>query len=141
MSALMHAINGRSRLKPPLLTDYIGNVVMHGRPELTFGEIVAPGASPRLAALARASNVEVNDALYRASVEWVAGVPDKRRIGLNYNGFLGPHVAGTSWQGLTAHKAWDFGFWTLKGVRWPEPELDGFVFGSRVETAGTRTKE
>ncbi|RYP13449.1 hypothetical protein DL767_010729 [Monosporascus sp. MG133] len=73
-SALMHAINGRSYLKPLLTTDYIGNVVMHGPAELTFGEIVAPGAFPLLAALMRASNVEVDDALYRAAVEWVAGV-------------------------------------------------------------------
>ncbi|RYP51872.1 hypothetical protein DL768_002840 [Monosporascus sp. mg162] len=74
-SALMHAMNGRSRLKPPPPTDYIGNVVAHGRPELTFGEIVARGAFPRLADLVHASNIEVDDALYWAAVEWVAGSP------------------------------------------------------------------
>ncbi|KAI8271370.1 Trichothecene 3-O-acetyltransferase TRI101 [Colletotrichum sp. SAR11_240] len=127
-TALMHAVNGRNRLKPELAKYYIGNVAMHGRPELTFAEVVAPDAFPRLAAMVRATNVEVDDGLYKSAVEWVAGVPDKRRIALNMNAFLGPDVASTSWQGLSAHQTWDFGFGTPKAIRWPKPDIDGFVF-------------
>ncbi|KAF0330739.1 hypothetical protein GQ607_002143 [Colletotrichum asianum] len=107
---------------------YIGNVAMHGRPELTFDEVVASDAFPRLAAMVRATNVEVDDGLYKSAVEWVASVPDKRRIALNMNAFLGPDVASTSWQGLSAHQTWDFGFGTPKAIRWPKPDIDGFVF-------------
>ncbi|KAJ4245548.1 hypothetical protein NW762_014057 [Fusarium torreyae] len=128
VSGLMHAVNGRNRLKPALPTYYIGNVAMHGRPKLTFADIVAQGAYPRLAALVRATNVEIDHALYAAAVEWVAGVPDKRLIALNMNAFLGPDIGSTSWQALTAHSTWDFGFGTPAAVRWPKPDLDGFVF-------------
>ncbi|KAF5002928.1 hypothetical protein FDECE_10483 [Fusarium decemcellulare] len=128
ISALMHAVNGRNRLKPALPAYYIGNVAMHGRPKLTFADIVAPDAYPRLAGLVRETNIEINDALFAAAVEWVAGIPDKRLIALNMNAFLGPDVGSSSWQALTAHKTWDFGFGTPAAVRWPKPDLDGFVF-------------
>ncbi|RYO81818.1 hypothetical protein DL764_009706 [Monosporascus ibericus] len=81
VAALKTRVSPCLKLPPP--TDYIGKVVMHGQPELTFSEIVAPGAFPRPAALMHASNVEVDDVPYRAAAEWVAGVPDKRRIGLH----------------------------------------------------------
>ncbi|KAI8261140.1 Trichothecene 3-O-acetyltransferase TRI101 [Colletotrichum sp. SAR11_239] len=127
-TTLMFAVNGRGRLKPPLSKHYVGNVATLSWSELTFDEVVAPGAFPRLAALVRAANVEVDNDVYRSVVEWVAGVPDKRRVAFNMNAFLGPDVVGSSWQGLSAHQTWDFGFGTSKAIRWPKPDLDGFVF-------------
>ncbi|KAI8168882.1 Trichothecene 3-O-acetyltransferase TRI101 [Colletotrichum sp. SAR 10_70] len=135
-TTLMFAVNGRGRLKPQLARHYVGNVAMLSRSELTFDEVVAPDAFPRLAALVRAANVEVDDNLYKSVVEWVAGVPDKRRIGLNMNAFLGPDVVSSSWQGLSAHQTWDFGFGTPKAIRWPKPDLDGFVFYFPSRNAG-----
>ena len=128
VSALMHAVNGRGRLDPPLPTYYVGNVAMHGRPELPVEEIVTGGAFPRLAGLVRATNNEIDGSLYTAATEWAAAVPDKRRIALNMRAYLGPDVGSTSWRSLTAHRTWDFGFGTPVAVRWPKPDLDGFVF-------------
>ncbi|CAI0645220.1 unnamed protein product [Colletotrichum noveboracense] len=127
-TTLMFAVNGRGRLKPPLSKHYVGNVATLSWLELTFDEVVAPGAFPRLSALVRAANVEVDDNVYKSLVEWVAGVPDKRRVAFNMNALLGPDVVGSSWQGLSAHQTWDFGFGTSKAIRWPKPDLDGFVF-------------
>ncbi|KAK2767172.1 trichothecene 3-o-acetyltransferase [Colletotrichum kahawae] len=135
-TALMYAVNGRDRLNPQLAKYYVGNVVMPGRAELDLDEVVAPDAFRRLAALVRAANVEVDDDLYKSIVEWVAGVPDKRRIRLHMNAFLGPDVVSSSWQGLSAHQTWDFGFGTPKAIRWPKPDLDGFVFYFPVRNTG-----
>ncbi|RYP11346.1 hypothetical protein DL765_007809 [Monosporascus sp. GIB2] len=64
-----------------------------------------PGAFPRFAALVRESMSRLTTLGTGPPWSGVAGLPDKRRIGLSYNGFLGPDMAGTSRQDLTAHKA------------------------------------
>ena len=70
VSALMYAVNGWRRLSPPLSEYYISNVAMHGCLDLTFGDIVAPSALLRLAALVCTMNNEIDGGLYNVAAEW-----------------------------------------------------------------------
>lgn len=126
---LVHAVNTRTKLEPPLPERLLGNAVALPRVEpVTINQLLEPDNLPTLAAAVRVSIQEITPQYVSELPEWVAGLDDKRWITINMDSFLGMDLAGTSWAGMSAYTKHDFGFGLPRALRWPNPAFEGYVF-------------
>ncbi|KAK6824640.1 hypothetical protein PG987_012134 [Apiospora arundinis] len=126
---LIHAVNARNLLEPPLADRFLGNAVVFAHVSIGSIEdlITTKNNLPRLAAAVRQS-IQTITPQYSAEVpEWVAGLEDRRYIALDMDSFLGLNLAGSSWQAMTPYEHHDFGFGLPKAVRWPHPLCEGSI--------------
>lgn len=75
-------VNGRSRLVPPMSSDFTGNVVMISKAASTFDRLVSsyPSALGDIALLIRKSVVEIDHVMIKDVVQMVRSVPDVRQL-------------------------------------------------------------
>ncbi|KAI9756665.1 MAG: hypothetical protein M4579_003754 [Chaenotheca gracillima] len=149
ISKLGVAVNGRSRLNPPLPPSYIGNAIIYATTSLPVEAIKAAAVSaplelsptsplnslpqsPRplstLALAIRSAINKVDDAHIRSTVALVNSLDDVSRLMANFDNFLGPGLIFTSWADLPIYSL-DFGK-TIGGgkperVRVPATAFDG----------------
>ena len=126
---LVHAVNTRNKLEPPLPERLLGNAVALPRVKpVTINQLLEPDNLPALAAAVRTSIQSITPQYVSELPEWVAGLDDKRWITIDMDSFLGMDLAGTSWAGMNAYTKHDFGFGLPKALRWPNPAFEGYVF-------------
>ncbi|KAH9897556.1 transferase family-domain-containing protein [Xylariomycetidae sp. FL2044] len=128
-SVVVHAVNTRARLSPPLPDRYLGNAVALPRAEpIRVSELAAEGGLARTAGAVRASINTITDEYVAGLPAWVAGLEDRRWINIDMSSFLGLDLACTSWQAMTPYEDHDFGFGLPRAMRWPHPQFEGYVF-------------
>ncbi|KAG9196712.1 hypothetical protein G6011_01833 [Alternaria panax] len=114
---LVHAVDARKLLNPPLPDTMTGNAVAlpHTEP-IKISELLAEDNRPEIA-------------------QRIAGLDDRRCKNINTNSFLGMDLAGTSWQGMNVYQKHEFGFGAAKAIRFPGPRFEGHVlfYPSRVD--------
>ncbi|KAM5361646.1 hypothetical protein ACJA88_014383 [Fusarium oxysporum] len=134
-ATLVHAVDTRKVWNSPLPERFLGVGAAAARCEsLTVNDIITGNLS-RLATEVRASIKAMTPEYLTSLLEWVAGHEDKRWLEISINSFLGMDFGASSWQGMTAYEAHDFGFGLPKALRWPSPAFEGFVllYPSRAE--------
>jgi hypothetical protein len=125
---LVHAVNNRSRLDPPLPDRFLGNAVALARCQpMAVESLIAPNNLPDIAVSVRASIKRIDSQSIKDTASWVAGTEDKNWIAMALDSFLGMDLAGTSWQTMK-YESKDFGFGNPKAMRFPSPAFDGYVF-------------
>ncbi|KAL9593883.1 MAG: hypothetical protein Q9219_007334 [cf. Caloplaca sp. 3 TL-2023] len=127
ISALGFAVDGRSRLEPPLPKDYLGNVNIYAYSSLPVSTMFADlnTAIPQIAAKVRTSVTETTDTRIRDIVAFIKSVPRVTDIIPGFDSFLGPDVAITNWSGTGLG---DLQWGTLgqvQAVRLPKASFDG----------------
>lgn len=127
-SMLMHAVNNRTMLDPPLPERFLGNAVSLATTQRRTVQQVSDLDLAEAAALVRSSIQSITDQNIHELAEWVAGTPDKSWIAMDLDAFLGMDLAGTSWTKMTSYTSQDFGFGLPKAVRFPKPDWEGYVF-------------
>ncbi|KAH3940655.1 hypothetical protein HBH98_219080 [Parastagonospora nodorum] len=126
---LVHAVNTRKVLDPPLSEAFMGNAVALPRTEpIRLSDLLADGNLPNLAQRVRNSIKAITQQYVAELPEWIAGLDDRRWININMNSFLGMDLAGTSWQGMNVYGKHDFGFGIARAIRFPDPQFEGYVF-------------
>ncbi|KAJ3456556.1 hypothetical protein MRS44_016579 [Fusarium solani] len=124
---LVHAVDTRKVWSPPLPDRFLGVGAAAARCEpLTVKDIIA-GNLPQLATAVRGSINAITPEYLSNLLQWVAGHEDQRFLEISINSFLGIDLGASSWQGMTAYEAHDFGFGLPKALRWPNPGFEGFV--------------
>jgi trichothecene 3-O-acetyltransferase len=104
-TALMYAVNVRSKFSPPLPHNYTGNAsIANITKKLSVAELTSVHG---LAAGAEAIRASVNrsntpDRISRM-IGLLASRPDTTDFKFAYNGFLGPDLSSTSWTDLTVY--------------------------------------
>jgi len=125
---LVHAVNNRSMLEPPLPDRFLGNAVSLARCEpVTIERLLAQNNLPEIASWVRISIKKINAASIKDTAAWVAGTEDKNWIAMALDSFLGMDLAGTSWQTMKMENK-DFGFGAPRALRFPSPAFEGYVF-------------
>lgn len=127
-STLMHAVNNRQMLDPPLPGRFLGNAVSLASTDRSSIQSILDMSPAQAAALVRGSITKITPESIHELAEWVAGTPDKSWIGMNLNAFFGMDLAGTSWTKMTSYTSHDFGFGLPQAVRFPKPDWEGYVF-------------
>jgi hypothetical protein len=136
---LVHAVNTRKVLDPPLPETFMGNAVALPRTEpIKISDLLADGNLPDIAQRVRNSIKTITPQYVVELPEWIAGLEDRRWININMSSFLGMDLAGTSWQGMNVYQKHDFGFGIAKAIRFPDPQFEGYVF---VYPSRARVKE
>lgn len=133
---LVHAVNTRHLLAPPLPDRFLGNAVALPRVgAVSIEELLSEGRGedsnsnlPALAAAVRASIRAITPQYVAELPAWVAGLADRRYIAIAMDAFLALDLAGTSWQAMTPYEQHDFGFGLPRAMRWPHPQFEGYVF-------------
>jgi len=126
---LVHAVNTRKILDPPLQETMMGNAVALPRTEpIKISELIAENNLPEIAQRVRNSIKTITPQYVAELPEWIAGLDDRRWISINMSSFLGMDLAGTSWQGMNVYQKHDFGFGVAKAIRFPDPQFEGYVF-------------
>jgi hypothetical protein len=126
---LVHAVNTRKTLDPPLPEAFMGNAVALPRTEpIQISDLLTDGNLPNIAQRVRNSIKAITPQYVAELPEWIAGLEDRRWININMNSFLGMDLAGTSWQGMNVYQKHDFGFGIAKAIRFPDPQFEGYVF-------------
>ncbi|RTE85363.1 hypothetical protein BHE90_000185 [Fusarium euwallaceae] len=124
---MVHAVDTRKVWSPPLPDRFLGVGAAAARCEpLTVKDIIA-GNLPQLATAVRSSINAITPEYLSNLLQWVAGHEDQRYLETSINSFLGIDLGASSWQGMTAYEAHDFGFGLPKALRWPNPGFEGFV--------------
>ncbi|KAL8721931.1 MAG: hypothetical protein Q9225_001487 [Loekoesia sp. 1 TL-2023] len=127
VSALGFAVDGRSRLNPPLPPEYIGNVNIYAYASLPTSILMSPlpTAVPSTAAAIRSSIIETTDVRIRDIISFINSVPRVSDIVPGFESFLGPDVAVTNWNstGLGGLQWGILG--QVQAVRIPKANFDG----------------
>lgn len=125
---LVHAVNNRSKLDPPLPDRFLGNAVALARCEpVTVESLIAADNLPSIASSVRKSITRINAASIQDTASWVSGTEDKNWVAMALDSFLGMDLAGTSWQTMKYENK-NFGFGAPKSMRFPSPAFEGYVF-------------
>lgn len=128
-ATLVHAIDTRKIWNPPLPERFLGVGAAAARCEpMTVKDVTAPGNLSNLARAVRASINATTPQYLEDLLQWISGHEDRRWLETNVNPFLGTDLAASSWQGMTAYEAHNFGFGLPSALRWPSPAFEGFVF-------------
>jgi hypothetical protein len=102
---LVHAVNTRKILDPPLQETMMGNAVAPPRTEpIKISELIAENNLPEIAQRVRNSIKTITPQYLAELPEWIAGLEDRRWISINMRSFLGMDLAGTSWQGMNVYQ-------------------------------------
>lgn len=128
-SAVLYAVNIRSRTNPPLPQNYLGNAFLPVKTDhLSISTLKSP------------SGLKIGTSVIRKSLQQLAEEPN--RISLNiglldqlstaelkyaYNGFLGPDVRATSWADLEVYRSVWGELGTVESFRVPGEGSDGSV--------------
>ncbi|GMF16500.1 unnamed protein product [Phytophthora lilii] len=130
------AVNGRTRLEPPLPDNYAGNAVFHAissytNKELLNGTDVNVGVSAstlsRVARGIRSSILKRDNAFMRDTIAFLSNQEDLSTVNDNVNFFCGPDVAFTCWAKMGLYDA-AFGGTRPWYASVPRVQcLDGFV--------------
>ncbi|KAF2254934.1 hypothetical protein BU26DRAFT_148161 [Trematosphaeria pertusa] len=126
---LVHAVGFRRYVKPALPPGYLGNVLMLPKPGLAIENLLSDDGLRSAAAAVRTSiTSSVSPSTIEDTSTWIAGTPNKAWISLKLNSFLGMDLAATTWQGMSGYTTQDFGFGLPRAIRWPKPNVEGYVF-------------
>jgi hypothetical protein len=126
---LVHAVNTRKVLDPPLPETMMGNAVALPRTEpIKISELLGEDNLPEIAQRVRKSIKTITSQYIAELPEWIAGLNDRRWININMSSFLGMDLEGTSWQGMNVYQKHDFDFGIARAIRFPDPQFEGYVF-------------
>ena len=99
-SRLGLAINGRSKLTPPLPSTYIGNLNLYGTSNLPLPLILAENSLGAIALSIRHAISSIDDAKIRRTISFIEQLSDVALLAPGFKSFLGPDLAITSWADL-----------------------------------------
>lgn len=101
-TALLYSANIRSRLSPPLPSNYTGNASVAGiTRHMSFVEMAAPGGLVITAAAIRSSiKTLARPNRVAMTIGLIDSRPNPTDYKFAYNGFLGPDLSTTSWADL-----------------------------------------
>ncbi|KAK1936599.1 Hydroxycinnamoyltransferase 1 [Phytophthora citrophthora] len=127
------AVNGRTRLEPPLPANYSGNAVFHAistyqNEELDVkGRKLLPLTVSKVAHDVRASILERDNEFMRDTIAFLSEQKDPTAINDNVNFFFGPDVAFTCWAKMGLYEA-EFDGQKPTFAKIPRVQcMDGFV--------------
>ena len=129
-------INGRSRLPPPIPSDYMGNCVFISKAFLALSPSSSPPSLSSTASTLRESILEVDSAAMQDKILAVSKVDDIGRLAPGGYNSHGRHLGCTSWAGQEYYSL-DWGRMLgekCERVRWRKTISDGiFVIFPRLE--------
>ncbi|GME44545.1 Transferase [Neofusicoccum parvum] len=126
---LMHSLDARDHIRPPVPAAYPGNSISFSCVERSVRDVLAAETFPDVAVAVRdAVNEYRSWGMLKDMMDYVAACPDRGGVQFNFDVVGGLDVVVTSWRVLTAYRTHDFGFGPLQALRWASPVLDGYNF-------------
>lgn len=119
------AVDGRSRMNPPLSSDYFGNVNYWVTVKDKVNNLLTSSLD-EVAGLIRAKVQQVTEEQIDLVNHWIAQQSNKAAIQPGFSHFLGDDFAMTSWAQFPIYKT-DFGLGQPVKFRIPTREFDGFA--------------
>uniref|UniRef100_A0A1D1Y4E8 Agmatine coumaroyltransferase-2 n=1 Tax=Anthurium amnicola TaxID=1678845 RepID=A0A1D1Y4E8_9ARAE len=107
------SVNGRQRIKPPIPTEYYGNLILWAFPKLTAGELLT-GSYSYVAQVIRDAVNKVDDRYFKSFIDFGGlvsaekGWSEMEHTMPGVAEFLNPNIEFNSWLSLDFHKL-DFG--------------------------------
>uniref|UniRef100_A0A914W7R7 Uncharacterized protein n=1 Tax=Plectus sambesii TaxID=2011161 RepID=A0A914W7R7_9BILA len=106
------AVNGRSRLNPPLPDNYFGNVNFFAFASISKQKLLASDGLGYAATAVRNSVDHMTNEYMVDALNWIASQENKAKIIPGFSSFFGDDFAATSWVTSPAYET-DFGWGTL----------------------------
>ncbi|KAL8741920.1 MAG: hypothetical protein Q9190_005530 [Brigantiaea leucoxantha] len=103
-SMLGLAVNGRSKMVPPLPMTYLGNVNLYGTSRLPLHLVLENSGLGPMALSVRDAVTAINDSKIRQTISFIEQLPDTGLLIPGFKTFLGPDLAITSWADLGLNK-------------------------------------
>ena len=97
------AVNGRSKLAPPLPSNYLGNVNLYGTSKLPLPLILEDGALGTIALSIRRAIACINNSKIQRTIAFIKQLPYISLLVPGFKNFLGPDLAIISWADLGLH--------------------------------------
>ena len=99
-SMLGFAVNGRSKLSPPLSATYLGNVNLYGTSKLPLQQVLADNSLVDIALSIRRAVISIDNDRIQRTISFIEKLPDVSLVVPGFKNFLGPDLAITSWADL-----------------------------------------